>query len=221
MSVLTVQPDADPETSSVDGLVYHSSTNDTFSNLRSGSGTNADDSDTGSQYIGIAAGASDGEWDALWRSIFGFDTSDLTSDARINSATLTLETSLVDTGGLSASDAKMCLVSANPASDTALVAGDYDSLGTTELATRIEATGGEDTFTLNQDGLDYINKTGTTHFGLRIGFDLDNNEPSWADYLITGFYAEYENYEPTLEITYSQRTPKDKRVTDEISRIYA
>jgi hypothetical protein len=73
-------------------------------------------------------------------------------------------------------------VSSSPASNTAIVAGDYDSLGTTDYG-NIEAdalTTDSTTYndiTLNSDGRAAIDRSGITKFGWRHDGDRSNTEP--------------------------------------------
>jgi hypothetical protein len=110
------------------------------------------------------------------------------------------------------------IYSSNPASNTALVAGDFDSLGTTAFCdTPILFTNwgtGYNDFALNASGLAAISKTGVSKFGLRnanydVADELDpnNHDPSWSSdttSAVSPWYSEKgEGYQPKLVVTYT------------------
>ena len=116
------------------------------------------------------------------------------------------------------SDCALNLYSASPNSDTEIVAGDYDSLGTTAYATAIsfETIAGNDwsTFTLNPTGLaalqSAISSGGVFRIGLRESiYDAANEAPVWGsnqDAYVTFYSADFsEDDAPTLTITYATK----------------
>jgi parallel beta-helix repeat protein len=176
-------PDAHVETSSVDGIVQRN-TAGTWAQIIAGAGTNADDTSTTGP--GARATANVDEFERCWRSIFVFDTSILPVGAVIDSAELYFHVDskvndLVWTNAMAA----LCLVSATPATHTALVAADYGTLGSTRLATDVPynvVAVGDNTITLNAAGLAVIH-TGAgavSEFGLRIAGDLDASAVPWV-----------------------------------------
>jgi hypothetical protein len=214
MATLTVYPNrsGDSNPTSVDGHMLHDPSGaGAWSVRRDGAGTGANDSGNNILIRHNANSSSSAHWWDFYRGIFLFDTSALTSDATITSAVF--ET--VSNGGKDdAYSSHITLVSSAPASNTALVAGDYDSLGTTRLSDNVtiasladdQAT--YDTWTLNSSGLAAISKTSITKFGLRTGWDIDNTEPSWTangEVYVAMLSAEggYPNKQPRLVITYT------------------
>lgn len=183
MAVSTFFPDADPETTSVDGRVQES-TGQEWADIRSDVGDTANDTNDN---VGVAYSIQTVGPPVLWRAwsrgIFLFDTSSIPDSATIDSATFEL-VAISKTDNFTDS---MSMVTSAPASNTALVAGDFDSLGTTKQASDItiaSITADSSTFTaftLNATGLSNISKTGVTKFGVRGTADNDNNEPTGTD----------------------------------------
>ena len=213
-ATLTVYPDANPETTSVDGIVYRTGANETFSTIRAGAGTLANDSTTGlyQTAVSLFATATTNQYEQLSRSIFLFDTSSLTSGAAISAATLSLWIrSKNNSLGMTSAHAGMAIVGSTPASNTALVAADYGNLGTTRYATDIAydsvTIGAYNDFTLNATGLTNISKTSVTKFGARFAVDVDNGSPAWTAYLSTSYEIPYADWtgttqDPKLVVTY-------------------
>ena len=178
----TVYPDADPETTTVDGDVRQSSAGDTFANLRAGAGTSAQPSVASSTCGTLNATTVSNNYDVLIRFIALFDTSSIPDTDTIDSATLSFH-------GRSKSDQMggthgIGVVTSTPASNTDLVAGDYAQLATTRQANDITlaswSTVGYNDFALNATGLGNISKTGVSKFGSRLSFDIDNSAPTWG-----------------------------------------
>ncbi|GAJ16043.1 unnamed protein product, partial [marine sediment metagenome] len=103
-----------------------------------------------------------------------------------------------------------------PASNTALVAGDYNSLGTTPYATEITyanfetgTPGNANDFTLNASGKASISTTSASRFGLReADYDAPNSEPDMdGGAYIADFYLHTTEkgvgYKPKLVVTYT------------------
>lgn len=207
----TFYPDADPETSSCDGYVLHQQTTTTWSNLVNGAGTSAS---AAGNTLGInITDTLTNEYLYLQRSILVFDTSDLPNDAIITSVTLSL-------WGSAKLDQKACtpninVYSAAPVGDTDIVAGDYDSLGTTAYSTAISygdwTTGAYNVFTLNSTGEAAIAVDDVTYFGIRnANYDVANIAPgidSGGKVSYLSFYsADYSSgtYAPKLIVNYYQ-----------------
>lgn len=123
----------------------------------------------------------------VYRSFIFFDTSTITDDATIISATLTLYTDSkagVDT------DFNVVIRSGMPTyPHDALVTGDYlyshysddgGSINTTNCSGTVSAPNIID---LNETGLGWINKTGATKFALISSRDIDSLIPDGAEYI--------------------------------------
>lgn len=182
MAELVFYPNAHPEVTSVDGVAREYDSNGlVWADIRGGAGTYATD-DVFSLGAYLQADDAVDEWQQLGRAIMLFDTSSLPDDCVIESATLRLwGRSGADNLGISPS---LNIYSSNPASNTAVIAGDYDSLGTTPLATAIAHASwnqaGINIFTLNAAGIAAISKTGITKLGARLVCDATDSEPAWS-----------------------------------------
>jgi hypothetical protein len=187
MSTLTFYPDANVESTSVDGDVqrsipYPTPGSDTLANIRAGDGTNNLDY-VNVCVLNLSAYQYTDKYSILSRIITLYDTRSLPDDATISSAT---EEFCIENAsfGDSFSDS-LALVSSNPDSDTDLENDDYGRLGSTRLATDLTFAGFThdsatfNAFTLNGDGLAAISKTGITKLGRRLVSDLDNSN-SWS-----------------------------------------
>jgi len=207
----TFYPDADPETSSVDGKVEHSEAGLTWAGLVAATGTGANPSAAACTVNKIYSGTITDKWETLRRGVFLFDTSALPDACVITSAVLSIYgRGKVDEGSWTPN---VNIYSSDPASNTDLVAGDFDSLGSVAYATAITyaawSTSGYNDFTLNASGKGAISKTGVSKFGTRDAkYDVSGTPPSpWASDDISylqNYYAEQgAGYKPKLVVTYS------------------
>ena len=211
----TFYPDPHDENTSVDGWVQHWGSGLSWADVRGGEGTSASD-DTGECETLLDSDPT--AWDGIRRSIILFDTSGLPDAATITAITLSLYGSTKTQTAAWAADIN--IYSSAPASNIALEAGDFNSLGTEALATAITyvafTTSGYNVFTLidvnsddfatNADGT-YINKTGVTKLGARnANYDVANIEPDWAadrESKLHSHSAEQgTGFKPKLVVTY-------------------
>lgn len=201
----TFYPDADVESTSVDGYAYES-TDDTWSVMRAAGGDSSYD-DYYLLVLTIDASATTNEYIDFGRLITLFDTSGLDDEATISAGTYSLY--YYTKTNEFAETPSFAVVSSNPASNTTIAAGDFDSLGTTRYATDLgygDIGAGYNDWTLNSTGLAAIPKDGITKFGLRVDWDLDDSEPTWGnrDTLQMGWYsADNGSNEPKLVVTYT------------------
>ena len=176
MAQSTFYPDASPESTSVDGWVMKDGggTNWSTDYVNASAGTSADDSGNS---IRVRNHAYSSEF-TIERAFLLFDTSSLPDDATIDSATLSVYVSTVWDEDNDAS-AYMNVFSASPASDTAIVTGDLDQVGSTKFSSDADLTGMSTAayldFTLNASGLANISKTGISKFSIREGHDIDDH----------------------------------------------
>lgn len=139
----------------------------------------------------------------MTRGFFSFDTSSLPDTAVVTSATLTITGAAALTGSAGSVE----LVASTQASNTALVANDYDNVGTTAYATGIALTSwnasGTNVFTLNSTGRSAINLTGHTLLALRHSSDINNSSPG-SDNVVPAYFSEQggTGSDPVLSITY-------------------
>tara|TARA_Y100000310_G_C20627938_1_gene786997 strand:- start:236 stop:1666 length:1431 start_codon:yes stop_codon:yes gene_type:complete len=206
----TFTPDTGTGSTTVDGPVQHSGPPTTWAAVRGGAGTEGFPSLTAGRLWTLTSAATSSKWGKIVRSIFLFDTSSLPDAAVITAATFSV---YGDTGadpGSWSPDANV--YSSAPASDNDLVAGDYDSLGTTAYCDTAIAyaswdSSGWNDWTLNSTGIAAITKTDVTKLGLRnANYDVANTEPSWGaseDSYNQGKYADYGSVAPKLVVTYA------------------
>lgn len=177
-------PDADPETTSVDGSTQRRVTGapEVWAILHASAG-NVAISTGASVSAKISSAANSGEWDTIERAFILFDTSSLDDAVSITSATITVSGALKeDTLNITPT---LALVASNPNSNTTLVSADHTSLGTTLFATKMTYAAfnasGSNVFTLNASGISAITATGVSKFGLREGeYDLTGTGPAWS-----------------------------------------
>ena len=212
---IIIDPDVDFNTSGkVDGYAYETADGN-WTTIRAAGGSASNDVLDVASCI-MQTTVTGAEWSLLSRMVFVLNTSALPDDAIISSATFSLygNTKLDEAGELP----ELNIYSAAPASDTALVAGDYDSLGDTPycdtpVTYAAFTTTGYNDFALNATGLAAISKTGNTYFGGRMVADGSNVEP------VRGADEEQKfkvhtsekgaGYLPTLSVTYSLPSPPD------------
>ncbi len=206
---------------SVDGYAKRqvASTGDTWASMYGGAGTAAVDSGT-SYYANINTGTNTNTWFNFWRVIQLYDTSSLGSGSTVTAATMEIVAMAPLYDQLSPAQS-LAMVTSNPASDTAIVAADFDvSLfsSTRQSPDKLISTITADSSTytsyiLNATGLSNISKTGTTKFGLRISGDADNSTPTWGhDDLSAVQIASAEetlpgDKRPRLVVTYTPPPP--------------
>lgn len=185
MTVSTFYPDADVETSSVDGYAARSGVDEIWATIKAGAGNTSDDS-LGSTNPGpqVAASTTNDQWAAINIAFFLFDTASLPETA----LSLTAVFSFVAlTGSLTDNFTdSVRLVTTTPATNTAIIDADYAQAGTVAQADDVlysNITADSATFNdmaLNGTGRGNINRSGVTKFGLRNKSDADNAEPSWG-----------------------------------------
>jgi hypothetical protein len=207
-------PDADPESTSVDGTTYRGGVNETFATIRSSAGTASGDNwGADSTCINIVASGTTDQFDTLRRAVFLFDISSL-AGATISAADYKLHTRY-RTYALGHND--IDLVESSPASNTALVSSDYNiaSWGSTLLATSVNtsaiANNAYTTWTINASGVTFLQSAvdgaGIAKLGLRMNWDTAGSFGGvWQASGTTGTaatYADAGSNEPTLDVTYA------------------
>ena len=172
----TVYPDPDPESTSVDADIYINN-GATWAGVHDATdGTVARPSDT-------AVNACNTEYNAggyqISRGFFLFDTSAITDTDTIDSATLSLHIQ-AKIDDINDANAYCSIITTTPASNTDIVVGDFDQVGSTKQSDDIDitgvTTGAYNVWTLNGTGLGNISKTGITKFGIRTGHDIANSD---------------------------------------------
>ena len=219
MSVTVLNPDADTESTSVDGIAFFDGA-DTWANAVAAAGNGANDIATSGTFLGISSTGNSNEWKNIFRAILLFDGSGITLGDIASAATLTIRgTSKTDTfsptiGG------NFNLYESAPASNVAIVAGDYNSLlavslGEDDITHAGWNASGDNVWTLNAAGLAVINTAllgdGIIKLGARENsYDVADSSPTWSsskDMNIQGNWAGSAN-EPALSITHAPTTAR-------------
>ncbi len=173
------------DAASVDGEVRRSfedgQISESFSTIRNGAGTNSDDSSSPME-LRVETDVVEDKWDRIKRILMLFPTTDIPVGAVILSVGLYIH--ITSHADQFTQTYAINVYSSNPASDTALIAADYGTLGTTPFATEKAIStlvnGAWTSFALNAAGRAAIIKGGITKLGLReANFDAPNNTPSW------------------------------------------
>jgi hypothetical protein len=178
----TFYPDADAESTSVDGYLI-SSVFGTWAGARDATtaGGGIADNDTILLVRSYKSGANYG----IIRSFTLFDTSALGDSDTIDSATVSLQPTGSGDGQDENASVDMVVVQTSPAADTSLTANDYDNLTFTSGGSLAwnNFIGGDDVgvyqdITMNATGLTWITKTGVTKLGFISSLDLNSTDPT-------------------------------------------
>lgn len=186
-TVSTFYSDGNPETTSVDGQLANEPAATTWATIHdAASGTSIDDSG-GSISLAVSADTVANQWVAVRRGAHLFDTASIPDGDTIDSATFEFVAEVkVDTLSPAGS---VRMVTTTPASNTALVVGDFSQTGGTPataqatdltVASLTADSATFNVFTLNATGRGNISKTGVSKFGIRIASDGTNTEPTWS-----------------------------------------
>lgn len=208
----TYYPDASPETSSVDGHAYQEELGGVdWAVLLAAAGSAATDTSTSLICSYQGSDVVNNKWEYNVRGLAAFPTAPLPDAAIIVSANLSLygKSKMND---LSLTSQSINIYSSAPASDTAIVAGDYDSLGSTAFSSAITYANwdlaGYNVFQLNASGLAAISKTGVTKFGMCDPYyDVAENVPeTWIASKtsnIVAYSADQGSNQPRLTVIYA------------------
>jgi hypothetical protein len=214
-STLTVNPNADPESTTIDGQVqqtYSAGSGQSWATIRNAAGSGFRDNVSPENIIYIASDSGSNNWKIMERSIFLFDTSALTSAASVSAATFSIfGNGKTDPQGWTPN---VNLYASTPASNTGLANGDFAQIGSTAYCNTPISYSGFSTsayndFALNSTGIAAVSLTSITKLGLRnANYDVANVSPTWAasmDSQIDCLFAENTGTasDPKLVITYN------------------
>ena len=215
MTVSNFFPDGHPETNTVDGQVRTLSANAGVWAAVQGASTGTDAyDDVTSISVRIRASTTTDEYDRWYRGYFLFDTSTIPDGDTITAATLSFKSNYVGDARTSSLSVGLC----NPASDTALVAADWDAITFVKQAADIAfsaVTADSSTynvFTFNATGRGNVNKTGISKFSILITIDMEDDDPGWVsarDDELNIYNAEEAvsgDARPRLQVTHSAVT---------------
>lgn len=134
------------------------------------------------------------------RAHFILDTSALTSSAIISAATFNVKSD--GTSGTTVN-----VYSTNPASNSALVDADHNTVGNTAFSTSASLTSGShNSFALNASGISSVSKTSYTKLSLRYAVsDAGRTAPSYGYEAAAVYFVNYSgtSSDPYITITYT------------------
>ena len=182
-ATLTAYPDADTESSTVDGYIGFQGLDPddriNWSTATTDNGDNVTITRDSHALLNSTWFQRSGTWEDVLRSFMLFDTSSIGSNV-VDDAVYSFVSSQATA---TASELTFNIVASTPASNTALVAADYDNVGTTSFGT-IESDGVNtdgatyNAITFNSSGEDHIATGGITKLAMRWEADRANAEPS-------------------------------------------
>lgn len=142
-----------------------------------------------------------------YRRFNNFDSSAVPDDANITACDYK---SYYENAQSNADTTDIVAVANTQASSTDLVVADFDQLGATSIGTTrptlasIAGSAAYFTIAIASGSLSLVSKTGYTKFGLRIGRDFDNSEPTGHNYAtISTSYTAGTGQDPNIIITYT------------------
>lgn len=186
-STLTAYPNSGTTTAPVDGYGYRGSNPSTWSGIRNGAQTAHSNTATYT-YLWVRDSTTTDMWNDFYRHFAGFNTSSIGGN-NINSAIL----SYYCGDGSNHQADSMVVGQFYPDSQTNPSDGySISNYGSVEFGRMDEAdiSSGYMAITLNSSGVASINKSGNSWFSWRVGYDFDDNEPSW----ISGYYRSVGRY---------------------------
>ena len=215
LASITVNPDAHPETNSVDGTVYRQvGTEETWATIIAGAGTHADDT-TGASGLKPEArtdNATD-KFTELYRACAFFYTASLTASATIQSAVESFYANTSTRDNAVWFEVGVRLVTTSHSATTSLATGDFAvaNWGSTAIATDKAITTDWTTSAYNDYTLtdtSSISKTGLTRHGLRLDKDCSGDLPTRSVTFGSSVHARSQSSDtgsnlPKLVITYT------------------
>lgn len=207
---LTFRPDADSESTSVDGYACRKDVDEDFATIIAGAGNVSNSNFDYTRAGAIECSTTNNQFKRNWRGIFLFDTSSLPDDATIDSADFSLYVYYLY--NYFGSEPGIEIVSSNPDSNTEIINADYGTLGSTSFSSASWAdfsTSSYTDFTLNSSGLNNISKTGISKFGTMTDWDFDGSfGGSWSSGDSCGVGVRTadktgETEDPKLVVTYT------------------
>lgn len=208
---LTVYPDPGSGVTT-DGTATRQAGDETWAALIAGAGSFSGTNTVQDSFFNFNAGATSNTYDNLYRSIFTLDTSTLTANAVIASATFSLYgTAQQDTFGATPT---VDIYGATPASNSTISGSDFSQCGSTSytgnpLAYASWSTAGYNSFALNTTGIAAIDETGITKFSCRnANYDVAGVAPTWsagAQSYVYGYFADQTGTanDPKLDVVFS------------------
>ena len=217
MATITFNPDANPETTSVDGAVSHILSGGSgvlWATLVAAAGTSALPSTSQTSIAYIVSDTVTDRWISLTRAIYLFDVSTLPGGAVISGATFSVYGyAKADTGSWAPTTN---IYGSAPATDTDLVTSDFATVASAPFCDTAITYANWDTadfnaFILNTAGISALNTAVAGDSILRLGlrnanYDVAGVPPTWASNKAAGvrgtFAEQGVGYIPKLVVTY-------------------
>ena len=215
----TINPDGHTETSTVDGRVTDDSNgNLTMSALADELGTYSGESESTAAFY-VIAGSSTDRFDSLGRFFMLYDTSSIDDDDDVTAAKIVCQmgASNSTTVNEGLSGYALGVTASNPASNTALAAGDFDAISNTAFATSValsalNTSAGQDWEDLdfNANGISALALDGISKFVIRFTADITDTAGNWssgANALVVAKTAEDSTAGNRPELTITHAAP--------------
>jgi len=176
---LAIKPDANPETTTVDGWVGRGAVNETWATIRAGAGNEHLDADPYALSWAQSSGTSN-QWGYLRRLIALFDCTSFPAGAVLIPGANTM--AVYNSGVTTDYYLTQRLVATTPASNTVLANGDFANTGTTSQATAdVDMSGLNQyhTFTM-ATAWESAFTAAVQKLGVKITNDATNSAPAWV-----------------------------------------
>jgi hypothetical protein len=184
LTTSTFYPDPDPETTTTSAACFEDRYN-VWATARNSAASRVVYGNT-SVYASIGNG-NGASYYSIIRPFILFDTSTIPDADPIISAVYSGY--CYSAGTQDGANPTIYVVSSTPASNTNIVTGDYDQVGSVDFGNKTSFTGSAyNDFTLNASGIAAISLTGVTKFGLRGYYDFQNSAPTEAAEIEVEFY---------------------------------
>ena len=216
-TVTTFNPDGHTESATVDGRVTDDSNgNLTMTALAAEGGTYSGESESTAAFY-VICGSSTDRFDSLGRFFMLYDSSSIDDDDEISAAKIVCMTGTYNSSTIveQISGYALNVTASNPASNTALAAGDFDAVSDTAFATAynvstINTSDGQNwpDFAFNATGISAIAKDGISKFCVRFTADITDTAGNWTSgnyVFVTAKSAEYSTAgnRPELTVTHA------------------
>jgi hypothetical protein len=189
----TFFPDADPESTSIDGMAYRITGSESWATIRAGAGTHTADTQTAEAPVFLEPASTGDSYTILRRGIFLFDTSSIPDTDTVTSATLSFASSGKNNNASFSSTSSLDphVVASTPASSNSIAASDYGQIGATSFGSVTYDSIVTDSSTYNDISLDAngraaVSTTGVTKYGVRAGADFSDTSPAHPGWVSSG-----------------------------------
>lgn len=179
----TFYPDANPETSSVDGWTDRVVTNESWTTIRGGAGNSSSDSQANPAAPYVNTGNSTNTYDQVRRAIYVFDTSAIPDTDTVSASTL----SLYYSGSLDNIDMNYVVTVGFTGSATAIANTDHILNAGAALASDTNLDGDSVTtgtytdWVLNSTGIGEVDVAGVSKYTNQFGYDQSDTAPTWVN----------------------------------------